>query len=324
MLSLRWDNSIARNQLRLIGPALTDFTRSNCHYMAGGIAYWTLFSLFPLALAAFSILGYVYPTAEEQARMVDGIVQLVPVSEDYLSTLIQDVTRARGTLGMVAVVGLLWTGTSVFSAVRKGINHAWHVRRPAYFLLERAIDLAMLLGVAALAFVHVLFTTDLLGISSVVGTVSETDAWWVIRAFFEIVALAVTIGAFVLLYRFVPHTRVEWRDVWLGSVLGATMFHLVRLGFAWFMTNFGSFNLVYGSLGAVMAVLVWAYLSSMAIMLGAQVTYTYCLVFGSRAGELALPEPKRGGVKSIRGRGLGGIAATLISWLLPPDKRDES
>ena len=139
-----------RKALTMSGVALTDFSRNNCPYVAAGIAYWTLFSLFPLALAGISILGFLYATPEEQSRIVEGIIKLIPVSVDYLSRLVEDVTRQRGALGGMAIIGLLWTGSAVFAAVRKGINHAWHIGKPHYFLLERAIDFVMLLGVATL------------------------------------------------------------------------------------------------------------------------------------------------------------------------------
>ena len=65
-----------RKVLRMLSAALTDFTRNNCPYVAAGIAYWTLFSLFPLALAAISVLGFLYSTPEEQSRIVEGIIKL--------------------------------------------------------------------------------------------------------------------------------------------------------------------------------------------------------------------------------------------------------
>ena len=137
--------------LRLHGDALTDFARNNCPYMAAGIAYWTLFSLFPLALAGFSVLGFVYSRPDAQQRAVEAVIDLVPVSADYIEGLVQEVAGARGALGTVAVIGLLLAGGAVFSAVRKGVNHAWHIGHPQYFVFERAIDLLMLLGLALVA-----------------------------------------------------------------------------------------------------------------------------------------------------------------------------
>ena len=237
---------------------------------------------------------------------------------DYLSRLIEDVSRARGTLGGLAVVGLLWTGMAVFAAVRKGINHAWHIGMPHYFLLERFIDLVMLLGVAVLALVQVALTTDLLGLSGVVEIAQESGIWVVFKILFELIALLMTFGAFLLLYRYVPNTKVLWRDIWIGALVGSVLFQAVRLGFAWFISGAGTLDVVYGSLGAFMAVLVWAYLSAMAIMMGAQLAYTYSGVFGSNAGAIPLPEPRRD-VRRLHGAtGLRGVVATVVGWLLPP------
>ena len=309
-----------RQQLAMLGVALTDFMRDNSPYISAGIAYWTLFSLFPLALAGIAIMGYVFDSPGEQRRVVEGIIELIPVSEGYLSELVGDVVEARGTLGVFGILGLLWAGTAVFSAVRKGINHAWQVRRPPYFLVERAVDFVMLIGVGVLALAHVLFTTNLLGVSTLSTSLSETSAWIPIRVASEIAAFAFTVAAFALLYRFVPHTRVEWSDIWLGVFIGAVLFHSVRMGFSLAVSYFGDLNALYGSLGSVMAFLVWAYFSGIAIVLGARVAYTYCGVFGSRAGTIVLPSPKR---RTVRARGLRGLLATLWSWLLPPAQEEQ-
>ena len=300
--------------ITLFQAALTDFMRNNCTYMAAGIAYWTLFSLFPLVLAGLSVLGFTSSTPEEQGRIVEGIIKVVPVSESYLAQTIEEVAHARGTVGALALIGLLFSGTAVFSAVRKGINHAWHIGQPQYFLLERAIDLVMLIGVAVLAFLVVVLSTNVLGVAT-----ADRPPDWLTggvagKLLLEVGALGVTYGVFLLLYRFVPNTKVQWREVWLGALIGAVLFQGVRIGFGWFVASFGSFNLVYGSLGAVMAVLVWAYLSALALVWGAQVAFTYSRGSGSPAATEALPELR----PRARPR---GVVAIVASWLLPP-KRD--
>ena len=97
-----------RRLVTLFLSALTDFSRNNCPYVAAGIAYWTLFSLFPLVLAGISILGFMYPSPEEQRQLVEGLVKLIPVSEDYLAGVVSEVAHGRGTLGLLAVLG--WCG----------------------------------------------------------------------------------------------------------------------------------------------------------------------------------------------------------------------
>ena len=306
-----------RKVLGMFGVTLTDFSRNNCPYVAAGIAYWTLFSLFPLALGAIALLGVLNPTDEEQARVVEELIDLVPVSTDYLAQLVREVTDARGALGGVALAGVLLTGTAMFSAVRKGVNHAWHTGKPPYFLFGRAIDLVMLVLVAAVAFVHIVFYTNLLGLAGLGGSVGESAIGPAVKLVLQLVGLAATVGAFLLLYRYVPNTVVYWRDIWLGAVIGAALFTGVRFGVNYYISNFSRLNIVYGSMGGIMAVLVWAYLSALAIMLGAQVSYTYRGVFGSQAGTVDLPRRRRR-LPFRRRRRLKSALTTVAGWLLPP------
>lgn len=307
----------------LFQVALRDFSRNNGPYIAAGMAYWTVFSIFPLAIAGLSIMGFLFPTASEQRQIVDTIVKVVPVSDAYLAEIVGEVVEARGALSAVAVVGLLFTGTAVFSAIRKGVNHAWGVRQPPYFLIERALDLGMLVGVGVLALLVVVFSTNVLGLA----TLSQAPGWItdlpglriLVKLIVEIAGVALTAGVFMLLYRYLPNTSVAWRDVWLGGVLGALLFDLIRIGLAWYVARFSSFQLIYGSLGAIMAVMAWAYLSSLTVVWGAQLSYTYSRVFGSRASSDPLPE-LRAPVQSagnVRRERTGAIA-TVARWLLPP------
>ena len=125
---------------------------------------------------------------------VESIIENFPVSADYLLDLVNSVSESRGTLGVIATIGLILSGTAVFSAVRKGINHAWHVGEPHYFFLERGIDLLMLLGVALLALFAAVLSTNVLGLAPL----EETSVWLldgpIGKVFFETFVLAATFG----------------------------------------------------------------------------------------------------------------------------------
>ena len=223
---------------------ISDFFSNNCPYMAAGIAYWTLFSAFPLSLAAVSLLGFANPTSIEQEEMVARIIEQIPVSGDYVLDLVERVAEARGALSFIAVLGLLISGSAVFAAIRKGINHAWHVTRPHPFFIGRGIDLLMLVFVGLLALIA---ATNLVGL---VGR-GASNIWFVgeplISVGFDIGLLVASYFILAILYRFVPYTEVEWRDVWLGALVGALMAYGVRVAFSGFLINVNEFNLVYGS-----------------------------------------------------------------------------
>ena len=308
--------------LRLHGDALRDFARNNCPYMAAGIAFWTLFSLFPLALAGFSVVGFVFSSQDAQQRAVEAVIKILPVSADYIEGLVQEVARARGALGAAAVAGLLFAGGAVFSAVRKGVNHTWHIGHPQYFLFERAIDLLMLLGLALLALVLVVLSTDFLGLGTLASLPERVAGGLAGEVVVELTTFAVTFGMLLLLYRFVPNTHVRLDDVWVGATAGALLFQTVRIGFGVFLELSTGYTLLYGSLSAVMAVLTWAYLSSLSILWGAQLTYSYSRTFGSHVGDVGPPVPKSvvHRPREHHAPGWRGAIATVVGWLLPPKK----
>ena len=271
---------MAQRYLTLVRSVFRDFSSNNGSYMAAGIAYWTLFSLFPLALAGISILGFFYPTPQKQEKIIDRIIQLIPVSGDYLAELINNLERARGVLGLLAIIGLLFSGAKVFAAIRRGINHVWDTDTSHSFMLARAIDFFMLLAAVALIAVVLIFGTMIPGFFSFVGLAAGVGGV-VLQIFQEILVWGFTFGVFLLLYRYIPSTKVRWRDTWLGALVGTLLFHVVRIGFTWFVTHAEGFNIVYGSLGALFAVLSWAYFSSLALMWGAQVSATYSRLYGT-------------------------------------------
>ena len=297
---------------------ISDFFSNNCPYMAAGIAYWTLFSAFPLSLAAVSLLGFANPTSIEQEEMVARIIEQIPVSGDYVLDLVERVAEARGALSFVAVIGLLVSGSAVFAAIRKGINHAWHVTRPHPFFIGRGIDLLMLVFVGLLALIA---ATNLIGLVAR----GASSIWFVgeplVSVGFDIGLLAASYVVLAILYRFVPYTEVEWRDVWLGALVGALMAYVVRVAFSGFLINVNEFNLIYGSLGALMALLVWVYLSAMSLVLGAEVSYIYSRAFGSRKAmnSFTVLQARYGLSRSlISQRGFVGLVG---NWIIPSRRK---
>ena len=299
---------------------ISDFFSNNCPYMAAGIAYWTLFSVFPLSLAAVSLLGYANPTSIEQEEMVERIIDQIPVSADYVLDLIERVAEARGALSLIAVGGLLVSGSAVFAAIRKGINHAWHVTRPHPFFIGRGIDLLMLVFVALLALIA---ATNLIGLVAS----GASQVWFVgepiINFGLDMGLVAASFVILAVLYRYVPYTEVEWRDVWLGALLGAFMAYFVRLAFSGFLINVNEFNLVYGSLGALMALLVWVYLSALALVLGAEVSYIYSRAFGSRRAmnSFTVLQARYGLSHSLLSQ--RGFVGLVGNWIMPNRRREQ-
>ena len=273
------------NTRKLCSVAFREFGEGDSSYLSAGIAYWALFSLFPLALAVVSILGFLYPSEDSQREVVATISRTLPVSGGYLASLVAEVAEARGILGLLAGVGMLLSGAKLFASIRRGVNHAWKSTVPHGFFQARAIDSIMLVGAGGLAIAVVAFGLSGLGLP-ILFQDSSGFAGVLVVVLRELLAVAFTIGVFLVLYRYLPNTEVHWRDVWLGSLIGGILFHIVKLGFTWFLASFDRFNLVFGSLGTLMAALAWAYFSSQSLMWGAHFASAYSQLFGTQARSL--------------------------------------
>lgn len=267
---------------RMLKQAIHEFLTDNCNQLAAAISYYLLLSIFPLALAAISVLSYFSRSPDIQAKVTQAITDVLPVSGDFVSTTIRDVAPGWGAASAIGILGLLWTGTGLFNAVRKSLNTAWGIRQPRPFLRERLIEFTMMLGLGAFLLVYVGMTatfnfiqsTNVLG-----GRFAEGGLFW---EFMVILAsFVIAFVGFLLLYEFIPNTRVPWRHVWAGALIAAVLFEIVKNVFVWFVGKFATYNLVYGSIGTIIALMTWAYISAVIMLFCAKLISIYPIMKSS-------------------------------------------
>ena len=262
--------------VRMIKEAVHEFLTDNCNQLAAAISYYLLLSLFPLALAAVSILSYFSRSTNFEGKVIQAITAVLPVSGNFVSTTIRDVSPGWGAASAIGIIGLVWAGTGLFNVIRKSLNTAWGIKQPRPFMRERLIEFVMMLGLGVFLIVYVGMTaafnffqsTDIFGRHLVEG-----------RLFWEfMVSLASIVIAFVgflLLYEFIPNTRVPWKHVWVGALMAAILFEIVKNIFVWFVGQFATYSLVYGSIGTIIALMTWAYISAVILLFCAKLISIY-------------------------------------------------
>ena len=257
---------------------LNDFLAKNCPFVAGAIAFYTLFSIFPLTLAMVSIVGYLISSDPVEHRLAHDIAEVLPVSQEFIGDTLQGVASARAITGIISVIGLVAASTAMFGAIRKGINAAWGITRSRPFIEERLIDLALILF-SGLVVISVLFVVPLLSAYITdIAVYFAPGAWYA----HDLLGLAGQLATpllyfltFLVLYRYLPNADVRFDDVWLGALAASIAFGIANLIFVWYVKSFPVYNIVYGSVGAIMALLTWVYVSAIILLLGALVTSRY-------------------------------------------------
>jgi len=282
--------------------AIKQFLHKNCQYMAAAISFYALFSMFPLGLAVISILGFIIGTESSNETLAKEIADVLPISSDLIGSTMEGIISARAITGIASFVGLVWTSSAAFSAVRKGINTAWGVTTPRAFLWERIIDIGLVFAAGLLVLI-ILFTAPLIEIIRQIFEYTlpqneiPADMIWATIA--DLVSPLLAFISILILYRWLPNTKVKIIHVVPGALLASICFILAQLGFIWYVGKFPVYNILYGAVGAIMALLAWVYISALIILFGAQITsmfheYSTSSSKNSRPGKRAkdLAEPK--------------------------------
>ncbi len=248
--------------------------RDNATLMAAGLAMYGLLALFPALTATISIYGLlVTPTGV--VHQISGFAQQMPPGVwDLVRTQLQDVaSHQHRTLSTAAVIGLLvalWSVSSGMSSLMTVTNIAYGEREQRGLILQTAIALLMTIGAVAgfiimlaLAFAVPLML-GLLGTSPALRIIGEVARWLLLWCF-GLVALGI-------IYRLAPsRERPRWHWVSLGSGIAATLWVISTVLFALYVRLFASYQQTYGALSSVVVLLMWFYLSSFWVVLGAEI-----------------------------------------------------
>lgn len=264
--------------LRLIARTLQEMSDDDATHMAAAMSYYALVSLFPLTLGLISMTSFFFEDARTQQVIVDWVASFLPGSENLIEANIEIVLESRGTIGAFAVIGLFWTGSAIFGGITRSINRAWdvHQDRPLYISKARQLLMAFLAGTL------VIFSTSITTFLRAFDRFAYLDfpyAEILVRTSSLIIlhasSLVLVVMVFLMLYKFVPNTKTYWRYIWLGALTGGILFEITKNLFIWYLNTFTNFDNVYGTLASVVALLLWAYLSGLFLILGAELSSEY-------------------------------------------------
>ncbi len=250
---------------------IVDIGEKNVALIAAGVAFYAMLSLFPALAALVAILGLISNPTVVVAQLEDMRGLMPPDVYDIIhNQVVGLVTTSTGTLGWAGTVSLLaalWSARAGVGAMMIGLNSVYNERnRNAAMHYVRALVLTFgLVMVGIIALITVVIAPIVLSFIPL-GVFGYFVAD-VIRWSIAIVVLLAGVG---VLYRFGPNRRAA-RIGWItfGAVFAVMAWAVLSIGFSYYVANFGNYNQVYGSIGAVIAMLVWLWISSFLVLMGA-------------------------------------------------------
>jgi len=263
----------------MISHAIQQFHENDLFTSAAAMSYFGLLTLFPALLLLLALSNQIAAGNE----MITHVVQVYPGSGKFLHETLKSLSNVNTEVIISCGVIVLWAGSWVFAVVERALNRIWGTT-PRTFLHGRALTLGMVGSVGVLLSLSVFVTSILVALQEIAGRLSPRQlenyrllasvgsVFW--QIVFALVSLLVTFTLFMIVYRFMPNAHVTVRDTIPGALIGSLLWEAAKYVFAWSL-NYFHYDQIYGSVGAVVAVLTWGYVSSLVLLFGAQLTSVF-------------------------------------------------
>ena len=256
----------------ILWRAWGEVSEQNLFLIAGGVTYAVLLALFPGLAALVSLYGLVFDTGQIE-RQVAALSGVLPAqTQELLGQELHNLVQAsNGALGFAAIAGLLlalWSASRGMSGLITAINIAYEEKERRGFFKLNLIAIGLTLGLLAGGIVAIALVAILPAAVQLLALGPATK-WLLLLAQWPLLIVLVMLGLAVL-YRFGPdRDKPQWRWVSPGAVAATLLWIVASVGFTVYVANFNSYDKTYGSLGGVVILLTWLYLSALMVLLGA-------------------------------------------------------
>jgi membrane protein len=263
----------------LLKSTLLSSFDDNLFAIAKGAAYSSILSFFPVLSTAATIL--VQTKADFVKDTLDRFLAQVvpPETNELVAQQFKAAGQRPNTLLVIAALLSLWAASSVIKSLIQGFNSAYRVPRSRSFWHETGIAISLvfmaaapLVGASAMLVFGGQVETLVLRLLKVDPILNPLSApiQYIAEIMRYLISLAAVITITGTLYYFGPYRRQRWRGVWPGAMLATLLWFGATLGFGWYVRHMAHYNVMYGSLGTGIALLVWMYLVSLIAILGCE------------------------------------------------------
>ena len=260
-------------RLAILKNTLNTFSEARASQAAASLAYYAIFSLFPLLLALVSAASFFLDDEQVYQSVIQFVQNTLPTSLALIDNNLQQVLEARGTVGIISIITLLWSASGFFTSLAHNINLAWPQASRRNFLAQRLVGLGMIAGLSGL-----LIMSLILGwVASLIPFLNPTNfsfpnlSLW--GALSDLGSLLTIFLLFLALYRWVPTKDVDRSATFWGALIASISWKLATEGFTWYLqSGLGRYQLVYGSLGAIIGLLFLIFIVSLITLFGAHLS----------------------------------------------------
>jgi membrane protein len=263
--------------------------------LAAQQAYYYMLALFPMMILLIAIVPYLNIDPQ---KAIDVVNKLLPSESAQLlrDNVVKLVSERNGGLLTFGIIGTIWSASNGMNAFMKAMNIAFDVEETRSFIKARLVSIMLTIGLI-LAFVVALllpvFGKVLIDtVQSIIHIPEQFEI--VFRIVRWIIAFIVMVAVIAGLYRIAPNKHYPFKYVIPGAIFATVVWQLISLGFSFYVSNFGNYSATYGSLGGVIVLMLWLFLTGLALVLGGEINAIY---HREKTGEETIEDKKAVSVK---------------------------
>ncbi|MCH4826052.1 MAG: YihY/virulence factor BrkB family protein [Planococcus sp. (in: firmicutes)] len=249
-----------------------EFKKDNATTLAAAQAYYYLLAIVPLLILLLSILPYLQI---DPAKAIDFIRSILPgeVANTFQDTIVSVVTTPSGGLLTFGILGTLWSASNALTAFINATNQAYGIEETRSFIKLKATAIGLTLGMLVaviIALVLPIFGGTIIDIiKSTLNLPEQTEIIFQILRW--VISVAVMSIVLALMYKFAPNKHFPFKEVLIGAVIATVLWQAVSFGFSIYVSNFGSYSATYGSLGGLIVLMLWFFLTGLILVIGAEI-----------------------------------------------------
>jgi membrane protein len=238
-------------------------------FLASGLSFSLLTCLIPVLFFLVSLAGFVLSRRAAAEVVLNQLTHVVPVYRDELRQTLGQIIRRRNLSGLLGTAVLLFFASQLFASLRLVLNEVFGYTRGPGLLHDMLKDLLLLL-VMGILFLASILITDLFGWLKILLMIPVGMPRDWIRSVFIAMALAVNTTLFFVAYRYFPHRKVPVGPALAGALLASVLWEAAKQLFRWYILTLGVYDRIYGPLGGLVALSMFAYYSGIVFVLGAE------------------------------------------------------
>jgi membrane protein len=263
----------------IFSEARRAFSQDGCMNLSAALAFYSILSLIPFLFLLISAAGYILGSSDDAHRMALSFFdRFFPQASSLIFREVGAISQRAGVLGWVGFLSMIWTASVIFSSLEFAMGVVFRVEQRRNFLQSKLLALAMIPASAIIFFLSFLVTVfsgimdtyeiEILGVavgkSALIG--------FLVGYVLPYLVLAV---AFTAIYKITPNTSISPRHALAGGASCAFLFELAKHFFTWYIGRSAQYNVIYGSLEAIVILVVWAFYSSSILLFCAEVVSAY-------------------------------------------------